>query len=60
MDTCIVLLDFGADVNAVSKLGNKVFRYLILNNNNNNGNDSDNDNNFMALYCTLIFSQFSM
>lgn len=30
MDTCIVLLDFGADVNAVSKLGNKVSAVLII------------------------------
>ena len=30
MDTCIVLLDFGVDVNAVSKLGNKVLLRVLL------------------------------
>ena len=30
MDTCIVLLDFGADVNAVSKLTNKVLVHVTV------------------------------
>jgi len=30
MDTCIVLLDFGVDVNAVSKLGNMVLLTVLL------------------------------
>lgn len=30
MDTCIVLLDFGVDVFAVSKLGNKVLLRVLL------------------------------
>ena len=30
METCIVLLDFGVDVNAVSKLGNTVLLTVLL------------------------------